>query len=179
MASNDVVLLQDMVARARPETRRLLADAEHQAYFTARHFLANFRPSHDDLVSGIVDGEKDGGIDALYIFADSFCIRDDQSIGRLGRSPKIDLVLLQVKNTSGFTEPPIDKLLINLPELLELGRDDHQLAARYNAKVVEITRRFLDVYRNTDMPSLRVIVAFASLRADQVHPNIIERGKMA
>ncbi|HET7385302.1 MAG TPA: AIPR family protein [Nocardioidaceae bacterium] len=171
MSANDVILLEDMIDRSRLETAGL-NPPEQEAYFVSRHYLSDYRPSHDDLLSGIVDGTFDGGIDAVYIFANGYCLRDDTNVSALGRNPQLDLVLIQVKNTKGFGEAAIDKLIVHLPKLLDFTRDDVALAKQFNPRLIEITRRFLDTYRAMDMPALRVFIAFVALKADQIHPNV-------
>lgn len=170
MSSNDVVLLADMIEKSRSETSGL-GTAEQEAYFFSKHFLKDYRPSHDDLLSGLVDGEHDGGIDAIYLFVNGHCIRDDVEITPLGRHATLDLVLTQVKNTKGFSESALDKLFVHLPEILSFGRNEKILADRFSPKVLELTRRFLTVYRGLDMPRLRIFLAYAALKAIDLHPN--------
>ncbi len=145
---------------------------DFHTFFVARQYLKAYSPNHDDLLSGLVDGEKDCGIDGIYVFVDSMCIRDEEPVSRLGRRANLDLIILQVKNTAGFTEPAIDKLIVNLPKLLNFSRDEETLAKFVNPKLIEATRRFLETYKNLDLPQLRIFVAFASLRATHLHPQI-------
>ena len=177
MSSNDVILLEDMVDRSRFETS-LLSAAEQEAYFVAKHYLREYRPSHDDLLAGIVDGANDGGMDAIYIFVNGYCLRDDTDLTALGRNVRLDLIFIQAKNTRGFSESAIDKLIIHLPELLDFTRDEKSLAKRFNGRVIEITRRFLSAYRSLDMPSLYAYAAFASLKAVEVHDNTRAKGEL-
>lgn len=170
MSSNDVVLLADMVEKSRSETNGLNA-AEQEAYFVSKQFLKDYRPSHDDLLSGLVDGEHDGGLDAIYMFVNGHCIRDDVEVTALGRHATLDLVLTQVKNARGFSEAALDKLMVHLPEILSFGRDEGLLASRFSPKILELTRRFLAVYRGLDMPTLRIFLAYAALKATEQHPN--------
>jgi hypothetical protein len=161
-----------MLERDRRRTSSKLSETDHHTFFVGRQYLKAYNLGHEDLLTGIVDGEKDCGVDAMYLFVDSMPIRDDASVARLGRRARLGLVVLQVKNTGGFTEVPIDKLIVNLPKLLDFGRDESELARFANPKLIEITRRFLNVYRNLDMAELRIYVAFASLKATHVHPQI-------
>lgn len=176
MPSNDVVLLADMVDRSRKETGTL-SDPEQEAFFVAKHYLRAYKPAHDDILSGLVEGSRDGGIDAAYLFANGRCVRDDTDLRSLGAYVPLDLVLLQVKNTSGFGESAIDKLIINVPDLLRFDRDETSLAVQFNPKVLEITRRFLSAYRRLDMPNLSIYCAFASLRAVHLHDNTRSRSE--
>ena len=120
MGANDVVLLEDMLERSRRETDGLNT-AEQEAYFVAYHYLIKYRPSHDDVLSGIVDGTRDGGIDAIHMFANGYYLRDGVNVAALGRNPQLDLVLIQVKNTRGFGESAVDKLIVHLPKLLDFA----------------------------------------------------------
>lgn len=171
MSDNDVLLLSGMIEKSRQETNELSA-SEQEAYFFSKHYLKYYKPSHDDVQSGIVDGTLDGGVDAVYVFGNGYCLRDDIGADSLGRSPQLDLILVQVKNTKGFGESAIDKLIINLPKLLDFRRNDSALSEQFNPKVLEVTRRFLELYRSMDMPALRIFVALASLRSTEFHPNV-------
>lgn len=177
VSANDVILLGDMLDRFRGDTTGLSA-SEQESYFVSKHYLRQYRPTHDDLLAGIVDGTLDGGIDAAYIFANGYCVRDDTDLTALGRSVQLDLVLVQVKNTKGFSESAIDRLIVHLPMLLDFSRDEKKLADRFNPRVIEITRRFLTAYRTLELPTLNIYCSFASLRADAIHPNVEGKGTL-
>lgn len=176
MPANDVLLVDEMVFRSRAESSGL-EPAQQEAYFFAKHYLKNYAPTHDDLRSGIVDGANDGGIDGLYIFVNGMCVRDDAPLSGIGYGADLHLIAFQVKNTSGFGESAVDKLTLHLPELLAIDRSEQELSRRFNPRIIEITRRFLGVLRDLDMPELSIFVAFASLRAESgPHPNVETKG---
>jgi hypothetical protein len=173
VSANDVVLLEAMIEKDRQRSAPTMPVARYHTFFVAKQYLRqDFSPGHDDLLSGIVDGERDCGIDGLYLFVNSICLRDDTPLMGFGRRAHLDLVVVQAKNSAGFTEPPIDRLLLNLPKLLDFGRDEEDLARFVNPRLIEISRRFLDTYRALEMPQLRVTVVFASLKAQHIHPAI-------
>ncbi|WP_019145437.1 AIPR family protein [Aeromicrobium massiliense] len=171
MSANDVILLSDMIENSRSETSALDKPTQ-EAYFVAKHYLRTYRPTHDDLLAGIVDGTLDGGIDNIYIFVNGFCVRDDAELHALGRDAQVDLIFMQTKDSKGFGESAIEKLIIHIPQLLDFGRDEDELANRFNPRVLEITRRFLKLYRSLEMPKLRIFCSFAALRAEMVHANV-------
>ncbi|MBC8994026.1 AIPR family protein [Micromonospora chalcea] len=178
MGANDVILLESMLDQDRRRSAPSMDATQHHNFFVAKHYLRqHFSPGHDDLLSGIVDGAGDCGIDAIYLFANSMCVRDDTPIGILGRRTRLELVIMQTKNTAGFTESPVDKLLVNLPKLLTFGRDEEALAETANPRLIEVTRRFLETYRALELPELQITVVFAALRADSVHPNTARKAK--
>jgi hypothetical protein len=176
MPTNDAILVAEMVERSRDETDGMSA-AEQEAYFFAKHYLKSYAPTHDDLLAGIVDGANDGGIDGLYIFVNGLCVRDDVPLRSRGYGADVHLIAFQVKNTTGFSEGAVDKLIIHLPELLAFDRDERALSKRFNRKVIEVTRRFLRVLQDLDMPELSIFIAYASLKAESTpHPNVAAKG---
>jgi hypothetical protein len=178
MSANDVILLADMIDRDPSQTGSVASAAEQETYFTAKHYLRHYKPTHDDLMAGIVDGSQDGGLDGIYIYANRLCIRDDVPLSALGRGAQLELFILQVKNSKGFQEPAIDKMIVTLPRVLDFGRDEAHLAKTLNSKVIEVTRRFLEAYRNLEMPTLKITVAFVSLKADHLHANTLEKSTL-
>lgn len=178
MAANDVILLSEMVDRSRAETADL-TPAEQESYFFAKQYLKAYAPTHDDLIGGIVDGAHDGGIDGIYLFVNGVCVRDDLPPKGMGQGAGIQLIIFQTKNTAGFAENAVEKLVIHIPELLALDRDERSLSQRFNPKVIEITRRFLHVLQTLEMPDLAIYVTFASLKApDGPHPNVLSKGEL-
>lgn len=176
MSANDVILLRGQLEESRKELDGL-SNSEQEAFFFTRHYLHAFAPSHDDILSGLVDGALDGGIDGLNIFVNGNCIRDDVPLLGMGRGADLRLAITQVKNTTGFSEGAVEKLMIHLPELLALDRDERELSQRFNPRVLEVTRRFLSVIQGLTMPQISIHIAFASLRAaDDPHPNVIAKG---
>ncbi|OZD02418.1 hypothetical protein CH275_17445 [Rhodococcus sp. 06-235-1A] len=172
-----MILLNEMIDQ---DQKRLAPDSsrsDHETFFAAKQYLRHYKPTNDDLLSGIVDGRHDGGIDAAYIFVNALAITDDVPVAPLGRNATLDLFIFQVKNSRSFGEDAINKLSLALPQLLDFGRDEQALSRGFNPKVIEITRRFLAVYRALEMPSLRVYIVFVSLKADHVHPSTREKSE--
>jgi hypothetical protein len=175
MTANDVVLLQGMIERSRHQTRAQLSETEHATFWVCEQYLKHYGLGHEDLLAGNVDGEKDCGVDALFCFVNGIYLRDDTPVDKLGRYARIDLVVIQAKDAAGFGEAAIDKLIVNLPRLLSFARDEHALSKFANSRLIEATRRFLQAYRDLEMPSLHIYVAFASLRATQLHPATLDK----
>ncbi|MGC4153668.1 MAG: AIPR family protein [Propionicimonas sp.] len=174
--SNDALLLGAKIGQSRKDANDSMSVPEHEAYFVAKYYLDQYQPTHDDLMSGLVDGARDGGIDAAYVLVDGFSLRDDAALERLSRSPSLDLILMQVKNTTGHSETAVEKMLISVPELLDLARDETALSKTYNSRLLEATRRFLKAVEVAQMPQIHIFVCFAALRAGEPHPNVVARG---
>jgi hypothetical protein len=177
MNANAVVLMQGLLERGRAQTQHQLSDADHKTYWVAEQYLKSTGMSPEEVIGGIVDGEKDCGLDAVYVFANGICLKDDTPLPALGKRARLELTLFQVKDSKGFGEEAIDKLIVNLPRLLQFDRNEQLLMSSANPRVIETTRRFLDAYRTLDLPELQIYVVFASLRATHLHDNTVTKGQ--
>lgn len=176
MVSNAVVLLDGVLAKARPQAAGQLAGPDFDTFWVADQYLKSSGVSPDEILAGLVDGQDDCGLDAVYVFANGICISDDTPLAALGRNPRLELVLMQTKDSKGFGEDAIDKMIVNLPELLSFSRDEAKLKEFANPRAIETTRRFLQAYKGLDLPELQVFLVFASLKATHVHANTRAKG---
>ncbi|MFJ1998977.1 AIPR family protein [Streptomyces asiaticus] len=161
--------------------RKLAPDKSRDDFFTffaADKALQDWDLDIDEITDGIVDGAHDCGIDGIWTFVDERYITADTHQYLPSRVGKIDLVILQAKNTSGYQETVIEKLHFHLPSLLDMGREEGDLIDHTNAKLLDRTRRFLHVLEElaSSFPQVRVKVIYASKAAESPHPNVKSKG---
>jgi hypothetical protein len=72
--------------------------------FVSEQILKNQDLGYDELLDGIVDGGGDGGIDAVFTFVNSNLVQADFDSAMYRKEPLIELVIVQAKQTSGFSE---------------------------------------------------------------------------
>jgi hypothetical protein len=103
--------------------------------------------SSDELAAGIVDGDKDGGIDSFFVFVngvllspdDPLLTPGDEAIKKMGAHPHLEVFLIQSKNRKTWNESVWEHLISSLPVLLDLGAEDSEMEKHFNAAVVERT----------------------------------------
>lgn len=103
--------------------------------------------SGPELEAGIVDGTKDGGIDAFYVFLNGVMLASDhpfidpasEAHKSLARNPRLEILLVQAKNQDSWKETSWEKLLSTLANVLDLTRADVDLEELYSPLVVEAT----------------------------------------
>ncbi|MFI1288048.1 AIPR family protein [Streptomyces sp. NPDC020792] len=161
--------------------RKLAPDKSRDDFFTffaADKALQDWDLDNDEITDGIVDGAHDCGIDGIWTFVDERYITADAHQFLPPRASKIDLVILQAKNTSGYQETVIEKLHFHLPTLLDMGREEEDLIDHTNAKLLDRTRRFLHVLEElaSSFPQVRIKVIYASKAAETPHPNVKSKG---
>ncbi|RII20615.1 AIPR protein [Streptomyces sp. YIM 130001] len=161
--------------------RKLAPDKSRDDFFTffaADKALQDWDLDNDEITDGIVDGAHDCGIDGIWAFVDERYISADAHQYLPSRASKIELVILQAKNTSGYQETVIEKLHFHLPTLLDMGREEDDLVDHTNAKLMDRSRRFLHVLEElaSSFPQVRIKVIYASKAAESPHPNVKSKG---
>ncbi|MEU3599216.1 AIPR family protein [Streptomyces sp. NPDC006798] len=176
--SND----QRLLHRILEDRHRTLAPEKSRddffTYFAADNALQDWDLDYDEIMDGIVDGAHDCGIDGIWTFVDERFITADSHRRLSTRANKIELVILQAKNTSGYQESVIEKLHFHLPALLDMSRDEDELAPHTNAKLLDRTWRFLRVLEElaSSFPKVRIKVIYANKAAEGPHPNVKAKG---
>ncbi|MFF0740132.1 AIPR family protein [Streptomyces sp. NPDC004111] len=167
-------ILDDQHNKLAPEKAR----DDFFTFFAADKCLQDLDLDNDEIADGVVDGAHDCGIDGIWTFVDERYITADAHQYLPSRAKKIELVILQAKNTSGYQETVIEKLHFHLPALLDMGRDEEELIDHTNAKLLDRTRRFLHVLEElaSSFPQVRIKVIYASKAAETPHPNVKSKG---
>src|SRR6266487_3992464 len=141
MAANDVLALNANFATWQkdrmPEPE--VAWANPFEYYCVDQFLKRFAVSDDELLSGLVAGGQDGGVDALYFFVNRRLVQEDSDLDPKA-AIKVNLLIMQVKETQGFSPPEIDKLALFSDDFLDLGRQPSQYQTSYNTKLLGVMK---------------------------------------
>jgi hypothetical protein len=144
MPNNDIVLLERILESSRVNAPELLSESELFEYFSAEQVLKDYDLSADELVAGMTDGGGDGGIDGVYTFANETLVEDDFDFTSLPRGYSLDLHIIQAKNSASFAEAPVDRLIVSVPQLLNLANPiDTTLYSSKLIERLEIFRRLL------------------------------------
>jgi len=167
-------ILEDQHRKLAPEKSR----DDFFTFFSADKALQDWDLDNDEIMDGIVDGAHDCGIDGIWTFVDERYITADAHQYLPSRAGKIELVLLQAKNSPGYQETVIEKLHFHLPTLLDMSRDEGELSPHTNAKLLDRTRRFLHILEElaSSFPQVRVKVIYTSKAAETPHPNVKAKG---
>ncbi|MFJ8941170.1 AIPR family protein [Streptomyces sp. NPDC102365] len=176
--SND----QRLLDRVLEDKRRLLAPNQKMDdffnYFAASAALQDFDLSVDELRDGIVDGSHDCGVDGLWVLVDDRYMSASIDRHTTFRGKKIQLVILQAKTTSGYSETAFEKLHYHLPLLFDMDRDTKELSNSTNAKLLDRTGRFLNVLDAlaSTFQEISIRVIYATRAVESPHPNVKAKG---
>jgi hypothetical protein len=173
MPTNDLIILERILEQRQAEIGPELDSATFFELFVAEQALKDYDLSYDELRSGRVGGGGNGGIDALYLFANGELVQEDTDLSALKRQVAIDLVIIQAKVHTGFSETALDKLHSVTADLLNLSADHTALAAVYNTELLAAMKTFRTTYETlaARFPKLTVSYFYAT-KGDEPHPNV-------
>ncbi|TNJ37484.1 AIPR family protein [Chlorobaculum thiosulfatiphilum] len=173
MTTNDLVLLNQLLDQRMLEIGEGLDESEYFEIFSAEQALKDDDLSYDEIVSGIVDGGGDGGVDSAYFFINDSLYNEDIDISSLKRNTTLRLVLIQSKTTTGFSEESMNKLIASAKDLFDLNKEISELTSIYNRNLLQAVDHFRSVYLTlvSKFPTIS-FEYFSATKATSVHPNV-------
>ena len=163
--TNDVVLIQELLSQRRKELAPDMSESDYFQIFAGEQALKDRDLSYDEIRDGIVDGGGDGGIDAIYLFVDNTLYREEIEPADVRRNFALDLVFIQDKKSSGFSEEGLNRITSSARDLLDLNKDLSTLSTVYKADLLGKIREFRDTYLTlmSKFPKLSVRYYYAAL----------------
>jgi hypothetical protein len=139
-------------------------------YYCAEHYLKPYGVSDEEILSGLVGGHHDGGIDGMYFFANRRLVEEDTEIDPKTVS-KLNLMMIQAKEGDGFSPTAVSKMIFFVDDLLDLGKSEQRYHAKYSKRVVEAMKVFKQKYQTVigESPALGIEVLYISKQ--DVEPN--------
>ena len=174
MADNSQQILDEVLSQQRQDLIPEISEQDYFEVFCAEQILKDFDLSYEEIQSGVVDGEHDGGVDSIYAFVNGELIYEDFDTSPFKKDVQIELHIIQSKTSGGFSEVPVNKLISLTRHLLRLDANYDQLP-QYNSAVKAAIDNFRAAYRSlaSRFPNLRICYYYASKKADaHVHANL-------
>ena len=144
MSNNARVLLDQYLEEQNSERINPLPADTAFELFACEQVLRGFELSSDELLSGIVGGGNDGGIDGVYAFVGEQLIADDSEIfgndfspSRFSSGVALKLLLIQAKREISFSENAIDLASSSTNRLLNFAQTEGELKNLYSSALVD------------------------------------------
>lgn len=180
MPRNEVTLLDSAITEQQAARSKPLPEDTAFELFVAEQIVKNYELSPDQIEAGLVGGNNDGGVDAVYCFLGESVIDEDADVLDDGipatsfdRGLTLSLVIAQAKRGESFAETPLDLLSSSLDRLLDLQKDENDLRQLYSPELVAKLRLFTGAWKRlaSRRPKLRIRVVYAS-RGASAHANV-------
>jgi hypothetical protein len=164
MAKNDQVLI-DGIIDERVQSKNPSDDRGEVFEFFALEELLKFADlSAEDIKTGWVDGNNDGGIDGFYTFVNGLLITDTRGFPWPKSKAEVDVWIITCKHADTFSQAPLDKLVATLSELLDFSVKSIDLKDRYSPELLQARDHLTASYRTlaTRIATFNVNIAYAS-----------------
>jgi hypothetical protein len=173
VTTNDQIILDQVLQQKRQESAPTLSPSEFFEVFVAEQVLKDYDLSYEELEDGIIGNGGDGGVDAMYVFANGELVREDFDYSHLKRGVELDVVLIQAKTTAGFGEPALDRLNGVFGDLFNLAHALDAYKAVYNEALRTAVKSFRAVCEGlaAKFPRLQFRIVYGT-RGLEVHPNL-------
>lgn len=178
MAKNDTLLLDgvidDRIERSIPSSKR----DECFEFLAFEQILKDEDISYEEIISGIVDGKADGGIDAFYIFVNGHLLQDIEDFIWPKSFVELKLIIITCKHHDTFKKATIDSLIATFSEFFNFTIDNLKLKGEYNESLLNIRENLIFSMRkiSSRLKKLTIDVCYAS-RGDtnQIGDEVISR----
>lgn len=173
MSANDLIMLDAVLKQKRNETAPSFNENSYFEIFTAEQILKDFDLSYDEIIDGIIGGSGDGGIDSSYVFINGELVLEDTELDVFKKDIFIDVVFIQSKTSSSFSEDAINKFISTTKDILDLSKKLEECSSVYNKNLLEVAKRFRTTYESlaSKFPNLKFSYYYAT-KGDEAHPNV-------
>lgn len=149
--SNNKILLEGCINTFKETNELDFTDNEIFEIFSLTQIHKDRNITYENIISSIVDGGNDGGIDSIMVFIDEEFVENINDIENFNFSNKTNarFIITQCKKENSFKEGAIDKLITTIPVLLDLEKTETALLSRFNSDLVEQTLLLIEVWKKT------------------------------
>jgi len=173
MASNDRIILDEVLKQRQADIDPVAAPSEFFELFTAEQVLKDHDLSYDEIDSGLVGDGGDGGVDAIYVLVNGELVQEEPDYSHLKKNITLDLIIVQAKTTAGFQETPVERFLTVSEDILDLSKATSSFGTAYNESLLEAISCFRTVHNQlaAKFPTLRISYFYSS-KGDQPDINV-------
>lgn len=178
MAKNDIVIIDHIIKERIDQSIPSKDKGEVFELLANEQILKDLDLSRDEILSGIIDGKDDGGIDSFYVFINGNLLSDSTDFLWPKRHAEITIYVITCKHHDTFMQDVINNECATVAEIFDLSLEVSDFKSSYNEDLLQKRKLFVEAYMNTasSLSSLTFKFYYAS-RGDSnsVGENIIAR----
>jgi len=173
MENNEQILLYTLLKQKKIDIAPDIKDDDYFNIFSSEQISKDYDLSYEEIIDGIVEGGGDGGIDSIYTLINGELLQEDSNFVTLKKDITIDVILIQSKNTKGFSEDVLNKFNSSAIDLLNLSIPLNSVKSVYKEKLRTKIELFRDCYLQhiSKFPKLYLKYYYAAIGIE-VHPNV-------
>lgn len=148
MKTNDLILLDKILEDEKPAYGVDLDEGLYFDLFGIDQILKNWDLSRDEIEDGITDGKDDGGIDAIYLFANGVLLNDSHDIPTMKALTNLEVIIITSKHADTFEQAVVNSEYSTINEFFDLSKDNSSLICPYNDRIIDKRLIFTQFYIN-------------------------------
>lgn len=172
--TNNQLLLKEYIKQEFEENASYKDEDSYFEFLAAQQMVKDYDLSDEEIETGIMGGGLDGGCDAIYIFSNGVLMNDDsfESL-TIPKEMKLELVIIQAKNTTSFKEEAIMKWKTISENLLQFSNVIGDFTGRYNEDVLGAFENFRLLHMKAIRSRVRLHFNYIYVTlATELHPNV-------
>lgn len=172
--TNSQRILYELFNQEFNESSGEMSESSYFEFFSAQQVMKSFDLSDEEIENSVMGAGNDGGCDPIFLIHNGTLIREDSLTDLVsGKNATIDLIIIQAKRETSFSEDAIMKWKATAQNLMEIGVEDSIYATRYNEDVRNAFGLFRDLYVKTlrNVERLRIQFVYSSFSVE-LHPNV-------
>jgi hypothetical protein len=149
--SNNKIILEGCIKTFKETNEIDLPASEVFEVFSLTQIHKDRNITYENIISSIVDGGNDGGIDSIMVFVDEEFVENIDDLENFNFANKTNsrFIITQCKKENSFKESPIDKLITTVPVLFDLEKSELALLSRFNSDLVAQALLLIEVWKKT------------------------------
>ena len=163
-SSNNTVILNNCIKEYEGKNEITLSDHEALVFFALEQITKYYELSYEEIEASIVNGGRDGGIDAFVILVNEKVINSEDQLEEeihFSESTKVHILIIQARTEISFKEDALDKIITNIPLLFDLDLNEEKLLARFNMSLVERVMIFRKIWERAASKNAKIKIEYA------------------
>jgi len=172
-SSNNTVILNNCIQEYKEKNEIILSNHTALLFFALEQITKYYELSYEEIEASIVDGGRDGGIDAFVILVNEKAINSEDQLEEeihFSESTKVNILIIQVRMEKSFKEDALDKIITNIPLLLDLELNEKILLNRFNTSLVERIMIFRRIWEKAASKNAKIKIEYAYIcKANEIN----------
>jgi hypothetical protein len=175
--TNNQILLTELIKQEFNDNQNYIKEDEFFEFFVAEQALKEYDLSYEEIEQGIKGAGLDGGCDGIYLFLNGMLINEnDTNDLKFPKDIKLELFILQAKNTTSFNEDAIMKWKTTSNNLLQMANKTTDYIGRYNNDILNSFELFKDLYIKLIRNKVKLNINYVYIsKGTEIHPNVIKQ----
>lgn len=161
MPTNSQILIDGFISDEFSKQTEYSSKGDYFELLASSRYMAPYDLDDDEIAEGLIGGSRDGGCDAIYIFANNYFLSEDVQIQNyINRGSRVEIVILQTKVSKSFKEDAFLKWKDTCNDLLTFDKNLNDFDDKYSDRVIDTFGRIREAIQAAAMAGNEIRMKF-------------------